>query len=160
MSVFAVATKPTPIANRNFRLLSYVLGIWSAGLAVAQMVSFEDFVEALRQYHVAGERGTVAIAVLLLTLEVFSVPFLFQMPLSKAARFVSAFFAVILPYVWTALTANTVLNNATVDNAGYFGGFFELHVGMLVLVLDLLWVIVVALSFGAIGGKKALRGQH
>jgi hypothetical protein len=157
--MFAVATKPVAIANRNFRLVSYALGLWSTGLAIAQMVSFEDFVGALRQYHVAGERGTVAIAIVLLTLEVFSVPFLFRMSLSRAARFSSALFAVVLPYAWTALTLGALLNNTSVDNAGYFGGFLRLHVGMLVLVLDLLWMVVVALTFGAIGGKKALRGK-
>ncbi len=159
MSMFAVATKPTPIGNQNVRFLSYALGFWSAGLAVAQMVSFEDFVGALRSYHVAGERGTVAIAILLLTLEVFSVPFLFRLSLSRAARFVSAFFAVILPYAWTAMTVTVFLNGSTVENAGYFGRFLSMHVGGVVLTLDLLWMVVVALTFGAIGGKKALRGR-
>jgi hypothetical protein len=159
MSVFAVATKPTPIANRNFRLLSYALGVWSMGLAIAQMVSFEDFVQALGQYRLGSERGTVTIAIVLLTLEVFSVPFLFRMSLSRAARYVSALFTAVLPYAWAALTVNVLLNNTTVDNAGYFGGFLELHVGGFVLFLDLLWAVVVAVTFGAIGGKKALRGK-
>jgi hypothetical protein len=159
MSIFAVATRPAPVASKNICLLSYALGLWSAGLAVAQMVSFEDFVEALRQYHVAGERGTVAIAVLLLTLEVFSVPFLFRMSLSKATRFMGALFAVVLPYVWTVLTVVALLNGSSVDNAGYFGGFLALHVGGLVVGLNLLWMVVVALSFSVIGGKKALLGK-
>lgn len=159
MSVFAVATKPTPIANKNLRVLSYALGVWSTGLAIAQMVSFEDFVGALNQYHLAGERGTVTIAVVLLTLEVFSVPFLFRMSLSRAARYVSALFAVVLPYAWTALTVNVLLNNTVVNNAGYFGGFLKLHVSGFVLFLDLLWAVVAVVTFGAIGGKKALRGK-
>ncbi len=159
MSVFAIATKPTPVANRNFRLASYAFGVLSVGLAVAQMVSFEDFVGALREYHVAGERGTVAIAIALLTLEVFSVPFLFRMPLSRAARFVSALFTALLSYAWAAMTIIALFNNTVVANAGYFGGFFRVHVGMLLLVLNLLWMVALALVFGAIGGKKALRGQ-
>jgi hypothetical protein len=154
---FATATKPAPVASKQIRMVGYALGLWATGLAVAQMVSFEDFVEALRAYHVAGERGTVALAIALLALEIFAVPFLFRLSLSRAARFVSAWCAVVLPYAWTALTVNVFLNNTAVDNAGYFGGFFTFHVGAWALVLDLTWMVVVGVTFGALGGTKVIK---
>ena len=157
MVKFAVATKPAPVGKVVFRYVSYVLGCWSAVLAVAQMVSFEDFVEALRSYNLGSERLTVAVAVAVITLEVFAVPFLFRLSLSPAARFVSALFALLLPLAWTVLTVHAFLAGVSPRNAGYFGEFLPVHVGALALVLDLLWATAVVLSFDAIGGMKALQ---
>lgn len=157
MITLAKSTKSAPVKSQAMLLLSYALGLGTAVLAVAQMVSFEDFVEALRAYQVGGENATLAIAVGVLGLEVFATPFLLRLSLSPAARFVSALFALLLPYVWTVLTIHVFVANATVDNAGYFGGFFGLPVGAAVLVLDLLWAIAATVSFRALGGVEALR---
>lgn len=157
MIKFATATKPAPIRSRTILYISYALGLGTAAMAVAQMVSFEEFIEAFRQYKFGNETLTVAIAIGIITLEVFAVPFLLRLSLSRAARFVSAGFALLLPYAWTALTVHAFVANATVDNAGYFGGFLRLHVGTFALIFDLAWMIVTALSFGAIGGTKVIK---
>lgn len=154
---FAVATKPPTIVGPAVRYVSYGLGFWATLLAVAQMVSFEDFVEALRQYRLGGEGMTVAIAIGIVTLEIFTVPFLFRLALSRAARWVSALFVLLLPLAWTVLTVHALLIHATVGNAGYLGGFLPIHVGVAVALLDVVWVLVVALSFSAIGGTKAFK---
>lgn len=154
---FATPTKPVPLKSPLVRTISYALGLGAAALAVAQMVSFEEFVEAFRHYQLGNETFTVAVAIGIIALEVFAVPFLLRLSLSRAARFVSAWFALVLPYAWTALTVHAFLANADVPNAGYFGGFLRLHVGSFVLVLDLVWMIVVALSFGALGGTKVIK---
>jgi hypothetical protein len=157
MIKFATSTKPAPIKSPLIRFISYGLGLGTAAMAVAQMVSFEEFVEAFREYRFGNETLTVAIALMVITLEVFAVPFLLRVSLSRAARFVSAWFALVLPYVWTILTVHAFVANATVNNAGYFGGFLGFHVGTFALVFDLAWMIVVGLSFGAIGGTKVIK---
>ena len=154
---FATPTKPAPITNRTIRFISYGLGFWTAALAVAQRVSFEDFAEGLRQYRLGGESMTLIIAVGLIGLEVFAVPFLFRLSLSRAARFISAICAMLLPYAWTALTLHVFLINATVSNAADFGGFLAFSVGGLAVVLDVVWMVAVGLSFQAIGGTKAIK---
>lgn len=157
MIKFATPTKPNTINSRTILYISYGLGLWVAALAAAQMVSFEEFVEAFRRYELGGEAFTVAVAVSIIALEVFAVPFLLRLSLSRAARFVSAWFALLIPYAWTALTVHAFLINATAKNAGYFGGFLQFRVGALALTLDLLWMIVTAFSFGALGGKKIIK---
>jgi hypothetical protein len=154
---FATPTKPTPINSQTVRFISYGLGLWAALLAVTQMVSFEDFVEGLRQYKLGGESTTLVIAVGMIGLEIFAVPFLLRLSLSRAARFVSALCAMLLPYAWAILTLHAFLINATVDNAAYFGGFLEFGVGGLAVTLDIAWMIVVGLSFQAIGGTKVIK---
>lgn len=156
---FAVkATEPTPLVNRPLKIISYGLGLWTTGAAVAQMVSFEEFVGALRSYHLTGERGTLALAIVLLAIEIFSVPFFFRLSQSPAARLLSALFAAFTPYVWTALMIGGFFANADVQNAGYFGGFLAIPLGSgLVLTVNLIWMTLVSISFGALGGRKALQ---
>lgn len=154
---FAVATKAEPLNNKPLRAISIGLGFWTAGIAAAQMVSFEQFIEALRSYHVAGERGTVVLAVALLTLEIYSVPFWFRLALSPVARLASAIFAFMIPYVWTWLMIVGFLTNQDVQNAGYFGGLFNISLGDgMVLTLNLVWMTLMTISFGTLGGWKAL----
>ena len=156
MMHFARATAPASV-SKPAGVLSYAFGLWSAALALAQMVSFEEFVEALRTYHVAGERGSIAIAIALISIEIFSVPFLLRLSLSPLARLLSALCVALLPWAWTVMGVAGLLNGSTVGNAGYFGGFLAVPVGVLVLTLDVVWITAVCLSFGTIGGYRALR---
>lgn len=153
------ATKPTQV-SQAFRMTSYGLGLWVTGMAVAQMVSFEEFVRALEGYKFAGETGSVALAIALIALEIFSVPFLFRLTMSPLARMFSALFTVLLPCVWVVLLASVLLRDVSVANAGLFGGFMEVQVSALILTLAVAWMTVVGWSFGPLGGHKALHPQR
>jgi hypothetical protein len=155
---FATATKPEPLKQRSLRFISYGLGFWVAALAILQMVSFEKFVDALRSYHVTGERGTLVVAIVLLFIEIFAVPFLLRMTLSPAARAVSAMLALATPYAWSLLMVLAFTTGQTVDNAGYFGGFLAVPLGTgLVLTVNLVWMTLVTIGFSQLGGGKAVR---
>lgn len=156
MTIFATATPAAPVKSKVLLGVSYGLGAWTTLIAVSQMISFEDFVNALRDYQLVGQRGALALAITLLAIEVFSVPFLFRLPLSPAARFCSALFMVVLPYIWTFLALSAIFNHLNVPNSGYFGGLVHLPLAGAVVV-SLLWMTVVAVVFGALGGRKALR---
>ncbi len=155
---FAVATKAELLHDKSIKAISTGLGSWTVGLAVAQMVSFEEFIEALRSYHIAGERGTLVLAIVLLAIEIYSVPFWFRMALSPLARSASALFAFLVPYVWMLLLIAGFLTNSDVQNAGYFGGFIRIPLGAgMALTLALVWMTLVTVSFGPLGGWKVLR---
>ncbi len=155
MIKFASPTKPSPLKQPLFIGTSYGLAAWTTVLAVAQMVSFEDFVEALRGYHVTSERGTLALAVVLLAFEVFSVPFLLRLWLSPAARFVSALFAILSPLTWVLIAVAAVMNNAAASTSGMLGGFVHVPFASALLV-SLAWLLWVGLTYGALGGRRAL----
>jgi hypothetical protein len=157
MMKFAVATKPEPVKDNLLLILSYIIGFGTAGIAVAQMVSFDNFVNALRSYGIFGYRGTLALAIVVLVFEVFSVPFWLRLSLSKAARLVSALYAVLVPLIWTVMTVIAMMNGHHVSDAGYFGGHIRLQVSGFVLVLDLVWLVVVSASFNGLGGRKAFK---
>lgn len=154
---FAVTTKAEPLSNKPLRAISLGVGFWTVGIAVAQMVSFEAFIEALRSYHVAGERGTLVLATTLLALEIYSVPFWFRLTLSPLGRAVSAVLALVAPFVWTLLLILGFVTSQNVQNAGYFGGFIKIPLGDgMALTLLLVWVTLVTIGFGSLGGWKAL----
>lgn len=156
MIEFAKSTKP-PEAEQRYRVIGYGLGLIATGMAAAQMVSFEEFVAALRGYGLAGERGTVALAIALISLEVFSVPFLFRLTLSPLARLLSALFVVLLPCAWAILVFTALMGDVRVSNVGLLGGFlpslpFDLAVGLVVA-----WAVTVGFVFSRLGGYSALK---
>lgn len=152
-----VKAYPAPQVGRQAKYVSYVLGIGAAGLAVAQMVSFEEFVAALQDYQLAPYIWTVVLGLLLISLEVFAVPFLLRLSLSRLAWACSAVCALLLPLAWTLMTVVALVLNHSVPNAGYVGGFIKLPVGGLVLVLNLVWLTATWVGFGRLGGRAALR---
>lgn len=156
MSIFVKPTKP-PEASRPYRLTSYGLGLLATGMAAAQMVSFEEFVAALGDYGLTGERGAVALAMTLISLEVFSVPFLLRLSLSPLARLFSALFVVLLPCAWTVLAVSGLSSGASAPNAGYFGGFLSMQLSGLFLLLDVVWLTVVGFAFAPMGGGRVFR---
>lgn len=144
------------VKTKSLSTIGYGLGIVTVCLAVAQMVSFEEFAEALGDYGLASYGWTVALALLLVGLEVFAVPFLLRVKLHKAMWALSAVCVLLLPLVWTLLTVLAMMLGHTVPNAGYAGGFIELPVGGFVLILDLAWLATTWLWFGRIGGRTTL----
>ena len=101
----------------------YALGVGTVGLAVAQMVSFEEFVEALRDYGLASYGWTVVLALVIIGIEICAVPFLLRVAFRKIVWAFSAACALLAPLAWTLLTVLAVRLDRTVENAGYFGSF-------------------------------------
>ena len=145
------------MVDKTTRMIGYVLGIGATGLAVAQMVSFEEFVEALQNYRLASYSWTVVLALVLIGLEVFAVPYLLRVTIHRVAWALSAACALLLPFAWTLMTVLAMMLNRNVPNAGYAGGFVDVPAGGFALVLDLVWVAVTWLWFGKMGGRQALR---
>lgn len=155
MIKFAVATEPRSVKGSWPLVIGYGLALWTIAVSVAQMVSFEEFVNALQGYGVADHLGSITLAVVVLALEVFSVPYLLRLRLSLAARYISAIFALASPCVWMVLSLSGLNQGAT--NAGYFGGFMRFPVNEWALVLDVLWIVVAGTCFTLYGGLDALR---
>ncbi len=159
MMKFAQPTKPAPVSNRFLLLLSYGLGLLSTGLALAQMASFEDFASAIQGYHVIGYRTSLALAIVLLGLEVFSVPFWFRLNLSLAARWASVACAILAPYVWVMVFIAVMMHGPVFTQSGLLGGLIHVPFG-LAAGLIMVWAVVVSVSLGTLAKLRALRGQR
>lgn len=149
-------TKPPAIGSK-VTLVSYALGFLSTALAVAQMVSFEDFVLAIQSYGVTAGGGSIALAIGLIVLEIASVPFLFRLTISPLMRLVSALAVVFLPCAWVVLTGMGLLTGVESENAGYFGHFLTVEVSSVGFTLLVVWLTIVGWAFGPLRGHEALR---
>ena len=139
--------------------IGYGLGVVTAALAVAQMISFEQFVEALREYSVTSYGWTVALGLLLVGLEVCAVPFLLRVRLHSWIWTLSAASVLLLPLAWTLLTVLAMMMDREVANAGYLGGFAPVPGGGFALVCDLLWLAATWLWFGRVGGRAVFSNR-
>lgn len=135
--------KPTPapaIENKKLAIIPYAYTLAAIGVSVWQLVMFEKFAPALGSYIGTGITSEVTLlAVVLIGMQVFSMPFLLRLSLSPLARLASAGLAFLTPLAWAVVA----FSGEGLDRA-YFG----------LTVLVFLWGGV---SFWILGGPKAFK---
>ncbi|HVQ44767.1 MAG TPA: hypothetical protein VMT30_07465 [Candidatus Saccharimonadia bacterium] len=154
---FASATPPTPLKTAILRRLSYALAIFTAILAATQIASWSDFASIFQTYQLASAPASAILAGSVIGLELLSLPFLCRLPLSRGLRRASASAFVSLPYLWTYLATSAIFRDLAVSNYGLFGTLIPIGTWQLALAIELLWMTLVGLTFGAFGGRKALK---
>jgi hypothetical protein len=97
---------PAPsVANTKLLLLPYAYAASLMLLVVWQLVMFERFAPYVASYLGDNSQGSAAIiAMVLIGMELFALPFLLRMSLSPLARFMSAGFAFATPLAWAGVT--------------------------------------------------------
>jgi hypothetical protein len=113
-------------------------------LAIWQLVALDSFIPYISSYLEADKvtPGTTVIAMILIGMEVFSVPFLLRLRLSPLARFCSAGLAFLTPLAWAFVT---------MSGDGFNAGYLFINIGFF------LWGGV---SFWVLGGPQATRLQR
>lgn len=101
---FATATKPTPLSSPK---LYYIFG-WSYSLLViivvtAQLFYFDKLVDMAVEHSMFGGRLGVLFLTAMVTIGVFSLPYLLRLTMSPALRIVSWACAYALPILWAIL---------------------------------------------------------
>lgn len=135
--------KATPAPKPNNTQLAFIANIYGAALlilAVAQLIAFNQFAIYVSDFlndSMAGVATTVA--AIFVGMELFAVPFLFQLPLSRLARICSATLALGVPVAWTAIML-----------AGETFMFGE-------LLIDLGAIIIGGISFWLLNGPKIMQ---
>lgn len=117
-------------------------------MALGQLFSFEKFIPLIESYGLPGGEGAaVLVACVIVILEVFSLPFLLRMKLSKLMRMVSMIAGWLVVVVWLKLVlwANIAVND--VDNIGLFGVHVSLPVGW--------WAVLVVAALGILAAWSA-----
>lgn len=100
--------KPTPapsVINKKMLVVPYAYAAVLMLLVIWQLVMFERFAPYVAGYLGDNSQASAAIiAMVLIGMELFALPFLLRMPLSPLARFMSAGLAFMAPLAWAALT--------------------------------------------------------
>lgn len=129
MKQVKVTDAPKP-RTKNSTIVALLLAGILAVMVVLQLFSFEKFIPLIATYWLPGGHGTATlVAGVLVVTEVFALPFLLQMPLSRLMRIVSMVCGWLAVSLWLKLSlwANLTLNS--VDNVGFFGTSVNLPVG-------------------------------
>lgn len=135
--------KPTPapaVLSHKLLVVPYLYALAMVFLAIWQLIIFPDFLVYVANF-LGGEvtTATTVAAILLVSLEVFSVPFLLRLQLSPLARVCSASCTLLVPMAWSVITMATQ-------------SFLTPYV-----LADLLFIVWGAISFWILGGRQALR---
>lgn len=150
------ATQPEPVAKIEFRVTGMLYAFLLLVMALTQLVNFEAFAELIIAQGLVGRDGAIALAVALLALEIFSLPFLLRMWLSRLARFVSAVSVLLVAAAWLTISLQATVAGHVFANMGIFGDFLNVSTGT-ALVVSLALTILSIWTFSTLGGVKAIR---
>lgn len=140
---FARSTAARQPRTKNSATVAVLLAGVLVVMIVGQLFSFEKFIPMIESYWLPGGHGTaVVVASLLVTAEVFALPFLLRMRLSKLMRVVSmvAGWVAIAGWLKLAVWANVTTNE--LSNIGFFGVHVPLPVGW--------WAVLFTLALGVL----------
>ena len=144
MSFFAKATDPPVSKTKNSRQISLLLAVIFLIMIIAQLFSFEKFPDIIAAMNLPGGQGLAKLqAAVIVTLEVFALPFLLAMRLSPAMRVFSmiAGWLAIGGWVITAIIMNKT------DNSGILGATVSVPAGW--------WIVFFALGMGVLAAWAA-----
>ena len=136
-----VSAQPSALVSAYSR----VVGLGYAGvlavLALAQLFSFEAFIDILPAALYMGFGASAAlVAPLIVVVEVFSLPYLLRMAVSPALRWVSLVFGWLVPLFWLGVA---VIAGPEVANTGILGDVIALSATE-TLLLSLLMIVFAA----------------
>jgi hypothetical protein len=92
-------------------------------MAVTQLFTFENFIILFDTSGLGGALQGSTIAALIVVGEVFALPSLLRVPLSRAFRFLSMSLALLVGLVWVYITATNVFADHAISASGLFGTF-------------------------------------
>lgn len=104
--------------NETAKKVAWVYATVLVLLALAQLYAFEKFIPLIQSYGLpGGEVAATLLAAVIVTSEVFAVPFLLRMPLSPLMRHCSMVCGLLAAGLWLALGLLAVANGSLENTA-------------------------------------------
>lgn len=145
MSILATPTPAPKPRSKDVPRIAFLYALIILAMVVTQLFTFDTFLELIASFGLPfGEQFTYFTGALIVITEVFALPFLLRMPLSKAFRWVSMVCSWIVSLIWIKLTMWIVITEQPVDNVGFLGTLVGLIPGW--------WAIFVAISLAILAG--------
>lgn len=121
--------------------VAYMYAILLMVFVVCQLFSFEKFVPLIESFGLPwGELGAKIIAFIIVTCEVFSLPFLLRIDVWQAFRIKSMILGWIVPLIWLFLTIWINLSANGIPTVGFLGTVYNLVPGW--------WAVLFSISLG------------
>lgn len=143
MIVFAQPTAAPVPKSKESRIVSLALAGPLTLMVVAQLFTFEDFPDVIANMWLPGGEGVAdVLAALVVSAEVFSLPFLLGMRLSAAMRVVSMVLGWSVVVFWIAVSLWQNITISVIGNTGILGDTVSLPVGW--------WSVFVFIAVGVL----------
>lgn len=121
--------------------MTYGLAAALCLMALLQLLNFEAFVEILFSYQLFNHPGSIALAIILISLEIFSLPVLLRLWLSPLARGLSSLCVLLAPAAWTSLVVYAYVSGVAVASTGLLGHFIKVSMGLSIVISAALLVL-------------------
>jgi len=156
MNVFVKATPAPKPRTKESHQVAILYAALLVTFAVAQLFTFDEFIELVPNFQPPlGDALVYAIAPLIVTVEVFALPFLLGMALSPAFRWLSMACGWLAAGLWVGISAWVVFTQPAVETIGFLGGIGELTPGWWALCIPIaLSILAIWASWGLWPGKR------
>ena len=155
---FASAHYPLYESNAT-RRIGMVLGLVVLVMAVSQLFEFEGLASIFTAFWATTTHDGTLIAALVVTAEVFSLPFLLGMRLSVAMRLLSALLLLCVSAYWAAAAVVGALVVSGIES-GLFGGALVVETGFWFQLFAVLFVAVTTVYFAQVYLDSHRLHQH
>lgn len=130
MIAFAIAKSAIKPKTKNVKQASLLYAGILVIFVVAQLFTFSKFIVLFQTFSLPGGATFAYFAsALLVTAEVFALPFLLSMKLSMAMRFLSMFMGWVVALMWIFITFWLNVSGSDVANIGFLGTVVSLLPG-------------------------------
>ena len=141
MSIFVQPTEAPAYKDNLTAVASLCLAAIFILMAVGQLFKFERFPDLLGGYWIIGGQAMAhLLAALLVTAEVFALPFLLRVRVSPLMRIVSLLAGGFVALSWLLLSFWVVVTPNNLVNAGIVGASVRLHPGVWQIIFSLVLV--------------------
>ena len=145
MSIFThVAAAPVSKTKDAQHIALFYAGILVI-MAVAQLFTFESFLILVTTFDLpGGVQFAHFLTAFLIVCEVFALPFLLRMRLSRAFRSVSMICGWMAALIWVFLSSWLLLQTTSISNVGFLGTVVDILPGT--------WTVFMSIVFGVCAG--------
>ena len=145
MSIFVQPTAaPTP-RTKNVPRVAIIYAVILVVMAVAQLFSFDEFLQLVTDFGLpGGVRAGHFFAAIIVTVDVFALPFLLRMPLSPAFRWVSIVCGWLVSAIWIYIAVWLIVKEGIVANIGFLG--------TVVPIVPDFSTLLIGIAFGILAG--------
>ena len=156
MSILAKPTIAPPPRTPDVPKIAFFFAGILLVMAVAQLFTFDTFLTLLLSFNLpVSDAMTYFLGALLVVTEVFALPFLLRMPLSRAFRWVSMVCGWLVALIWVTITVWIAITEPAVSSVGFLGTVADIMPGWWNVFISLSFVILAAwAAWGLWPGKR------
>lgn len=132
-----IAEKAPKVKNKWAVQLGVVGAALMAGFALLQLFRFDKFLPELNAQLPGGHGFAIFVGVVVVVAEIFAIPFLLRMKLSRLARFCSGLLVFVPAWIWLIVA---IWSTGTSVVAVQFSTYFPLDSGVWLIVFNTLWL--------------------